>query len=67
MIKDVLRCLGNPTVYMREVSPFIHSPHKKLILASPLKVGYGSRSTPLAPFFPANTVSDSSYTDAKRS
>lgn len=67
MNEDVFWCLGNPTVYMRELSPFIHSPHRMLILASPRK---GSdlefRSTPLAPFFPANTVSDSSYTDANR-
>lgn len=37
MNEDVFWCLGNPTVYMRELSPFIHSPHRMLILASPRK------------------------------
>lgn len=45
----------------------IHSPHRMLIFASPrngVRVDMEFRSTLLAPFFPANAVSDGSYTDA---
>lgn len=59
MIEDMLRCLGNPTVYMREVPSIHFIPRTAWPLSLHLvRRDLEFRSTPLGPFFPANTVSE---------
>lgn len=63
MIEDMLQCLGNPTVYMREL-PSIHS-FPSLSLHH-VRSDMEFRSTPLGPFLPSQYCFRGSYTDANR-